>query len=64
MHDFRFLALKVVAIFLVGAMMIGPNASVNFSAGNCISPGVGIFMGATCLFFLVLGLDLGTYALI
>ena len=40
MHDFRFLALKVVAIFLVGAMMIGPNASVNFSAGNCISPGV------------------------
>ena len=64
MHDFRFLALKVVARFLVGAMMVGPNASVYFSAGYCISPGVGIVRGATGLFFLVLGLDLGAYALI
>lgn len=65
MHTCRVLTVATVIIFLLAATMLGATGYLHIymDDANCNTPGVLIFVVATVLFKIVVGLDIVSYIL-
>jgi succinate dehydrogenase hydrophobic anchor subunit len=67
MQTFRVLAIKAMILFVVGALVglhgFGGTQDI-FEDDSCTARGVGIFIGATILFLIVVALDIATYTMV